>query len=201
MDDLGTRLSGKCICSGGKLKSGKGRRLLTNRINRDCRACRYPVTSQVLSSCYLLRSSRWLKIVNRLPKRPKEFSIDWRKQCDLDRGVRLKASRFIPTCCWASSSLPPADPEEEAAKLRAKYTRFRILVIGRANAGKTTLLKRVCNTTEEPSIYDGDKNLVSYPSRLIAISQSHCFFIDSSNRPRRCWLSDFCTYLRIDGWF
>ncbi|PPQ89370.1 hypothetical protein CVT25_002162, partial [Psilocybe cyanescens] len=31
---------------------------------------------------------------------------------------------------------------KEAAKLRARYTHFRILVIGRANAGKTTLLKR-----------------------------------------------------------
>jgi len=60
---------------------------------------------------------------------------------------------------------------EEAAKLRAKYTRFRILVIGRANAGKTTLLKRVCNTTEEPSIYDKGKNLVSYPTyRDISLS-------------------------------
>ena len=45
--------------------------------------------------------------------------------------------------------------------LRAKYTRFRILVIGRANAGKTTLLQRVCNTTEDPCIYDeNNKNLV-----------------------------------------
>ena len=50
------------------------------------------------------------------------------------------------------------DPYE----LREKYTHFRILVIGRANAGKTTLLKRVCNTTEDPCIYDDDdKNLVS----------------------------------------
>ena len=45
--------------------------------------------------------------------------------------------------------------------LRAKYTHFRILVIGRANAGKTTLLQRVCNTTEDPCIYDDNKNLVS----------------------------------------
>ena len=46
--------------------------------------------------------------------------------------------------------------------LRAKYTRFRILVIGRANAGKTTILQRVCNTTEDPCIYDDKKkNLVS----------------------------------------
>ena len=47
-------------------------------------------------------------------------------------------------------------------EIRAKYTRFRILVIGRANAGKTTLLQRVCNTTDDPCIYDKDnKNLVS----------------------------------------
>ncbi|KAH9052363.1 hypothetical protein EDB87DRAFT_1538502, partial [Lactarius vividus] len=33
-----------------------------------------------------------------------------------------------------------------------------LLVIGRANAGKTTLLKRVCNTTDEPCIYDEKSN-------------------------------------------
>jgi GTPase SAR1 family protein len=50
----------------------------------------------------------------------------------------------------------------EAYDLRARYTRFRILVIGRANAGKTTLLQRVCNTTEDPCIFDDNgKNLVS----------------------------------------
>ena len=32
--------------------------------------------------------------------------------------------------------------------------RFRILVIGRSNAGKTTLLQRVCNTTELPEVYN-----------------------------------------------
>ena len=41
-----------------------------------------------------------------------------------------------------------------AVELRKKYTHFRILVIGRANAGKTTLLKRVCNTDEDPCIYN-----------------------------------------------
>jgi len=46
--------------------------------------------------------------------------------------------------------------------LRKKYSRFRILVIGRANAGKTTLLQKVCNTTEDPCIYDeNDQNLAS----------------------------------------
>ena len=31
--------------------------------------------------------------------------------------------------------------------------RFRVLVIGRANAGKTSILQRVCDTTESPKIY------------------------------------------------
>jgi len=42
------------------------------------------------------------------------------------------------------------DPSE----LRDRFERFRILIIGRANAGKTTILKRVCNTTENPETYN-----------------------------------------------
>ena len=48
--------------------------------------------------------------------------------------------------------------------VRQKYSHFRILVIGRANAGKTTLLKRVCNTTEDPRIYNEGTNLVRFLS-------------------------------------
>ena len=35
-----------------------------------------------------------------------------------------------------------------------RIDRFRILVIGRSNAGKTTILQRVCNTTELPEIFN-----------------------------------------------
>jgi GTPase SAR1 family protein len=38
--------------------------------------------------------------------------------------------------------------------------RFRVLVIGRANAGKTTILQKVCNTTEKPEIFDSEGNKV-----------------------------------------
>ncbi|KIN98637.1 hypothetical protein M404DRAFT_157236 [Pisolithus tinctorius Marx 270] len=31
--------------------------------------------------------------------------------------------------------------------------KFRVLIIGRANAGKTSILQRVCETTESPKIY------------------------------------------------
>ncbi|KAG1821461.1 hypothetical protein EV424DRAFT_827401 [Suillus variegatus] len=42
----------------------------------------------------------------------------------------------------------------DASVIRQKTNRFRILIIGRANAGKTTILKRVCNTRSNPNIYD-----------------------------------------------
>ena len=32
--------------------------------------------------------------------------------------------------------------------------RFRVLVIGRSNAGKMTLLQCVCNTTELPEVFN-----------------------------------------------
>ncbi|KAG6871990.1 hypothetical protein C0995_014089 [Termitomyces sp. Mi166 len=49
--------------------------------------------------------------------------------------------------------------QELALQPREKDEHFRILVIGRANAGKTTLLKRVCNTDEDPCIYDKENKL------------------------------------------
>jgi len=48
-----------------------------------------------------------------------------------------------------------SDPSSERAeKIRKQCDRFRILIIGRANAGKTTVLQRICNTTENPVIYN-----------------------------------------------
>ncbi|PPQ71049.1 hypothetical protein CVT25_007320, partial [Psilocybe cyanescens] len=70
-----------------------------------------------------------------------------------------------PPVTGHGSSSAVAISAVEAAKIRAQYKHFRILVIGRANAGKTTLLKRVCNTTEEPSIYDEGRNLLVPTSR------------------------------------
>ncbi|KAG2117016.1 uncharacterized protein F5147DRAFT_567294 [Suillus discolor] len=42
----------------------------------------------------------------------------------------------------------------DASEIRQNFDRFRILIIGRANAGKTTILQRVCKTRENPEIYD-----------------------------------------------
>ncbi|KIK36808.1 hypothetical protein CY34DRAFT_491565 [Suillus luteus UH-Slu-Lm8-n1] len=37
---------------------------------------------------------------------------------------------------------------------RKIFERFRILIIGRANTGKTTILQRVCKTREDADIHD-----------------------------------------------
>ncbi|KAI6127407.1 hypothetical protein EDD16DRAFT_284577 [Pisolithus croceorrhizus] len=38
--------------------------------------------------------------------------------------------------------------------IEKEFTRFRVLIIGRANAGKTTILQRVCGTMEVPKVRD-----------------------------------------------
>ncbi|KAL4064056.1 hypothetical protein V8B97DRAFT_1876300 [Scleroderma yunnanense] len=54
-----------------------------------------------------------------------------------------------------------ADPE----RVRKTFQKFRILIVGRSNAGKTTILQRVCTTMDRPEIYNAqgeriDLNLV-----------------------------------------
>ncbi|KAG5351508.1 hypothetical protein C0989_006205 [Termitomyces sp. Mn162] len=58
---------------------------------------------------------------------------------------------MLAPVCRRNSNVKP----EQAIKNRKRAERFRILIIGRANSGKTTILKRVCNSTEDPEILDG----------------------------------------------
>ena len=44
---------------------------------------------------------------------------------------------------------------------------FRVLIIGRANAGKTTILQRVCNTTEQPKIFNRNGQEVFHVLNII----------------------------------
>ncbi|KAF8547760.1 hypothetical protein OG21DRAFT_1489936 [Imleria badia] len=58
-----------------------------------------------------------------------------------------------------------AENTQDFENLQEKFDRFRILIVGRANAGKTTILRGICNSTEDPEIYDGDGNKVD-PSKV-----------------------------------
>jgi len=58
------------------------------------------------------------------------------------------------------------DPERQrrrAKNIRRRTSHFRVLIIGRANAGKTTILQRVCNTTECPKIFNPQGHEVHTP--------------------------------------
>jgi 50S ribosomal subunit-associated GTPase HflX len=55
-----------------------------------------------------------------------------------------------------------------AENLRWRAGRFRVLIIGRANAGKTTILQRLCNTTEQPKISNSKGHEVFHVLDIIA---------------------------------
>jgi len=71
-------------------------------------------------------------------------------------------------------SLSPA-PAPSPSPPHVPNVQFRVLIIGRANAGKTSILQRVCDTTESPVIYsfgpEGTRRRVrAQRSLLIALS-------------------------------
>ncbi|KDQ17637.1 hypothetical protein BOTBODRAFT_105342 [Botryobasidium botryosum FD-172 SS1] len=59
---------------------------------------------------------------------------------------------------------------EEAIQLRSKYQHFRVLIMGKANAGKTTILQAVCGTSEAPQVYNQQGRRVWPKTTLIAPS-------------------------------
>ena len=58
---------------------------------------------------------------------------------------------------------------EQIMKLRYKCPHFRILIIGRANAGKTTILEKVCGVQQgtKPIIYDQNGKLSLVKLKLL----------------------------------
>ena len=67
---------------------------------------------------------------------------------------------------------PIASMDTEQTRRRIPNFQFRVLIIGRANAGKTSILQRVCETTQSPTIYRGNEE-VRGPSFCLRI-WSHC---------------------------
>ncbi|KIK15836.1 hypothetical protein PISMIDRAFT_686942 [Pisolithus microcarpus 441] len=71
----------------------------------------------------------------------------------VDVPIHAQAEEVPP---GSPSSRPPYHLDPVKAKKHINHIRcFCILVMGRANAGKTTILQRVCNTTDNPEIFNG----------------------------------------------
>ena len=75
---------------------------------------------------------------------------------------------FDPLLPYLHCTTPPLPPTvmDKAIDLRSKCGHFRILVIGRANAGKTTLLKKVCNSVDDLEIFSRSGEKVRKTSHL-----------------------------------
>ena len=61
------------------------------------------------------------------------------------------------TTLTCPNSIAPMDTEQTCRRI--PVFQFRVLIIGRANAGKTSILQRVCETTKSPTIYRGKKKV------------------------------------------
>ncbi|KAJ6533506.1 hypothetical protein B0H19DRAFT_964886 [Mycena capillaripes] len=71
---------------------------------------------------------------------------------------------------------------DKVVDLRSKCPHFRVLIIGRANAGKTTLLKKVCNSIDDPQIFSPSgrkRGLHDIENQLIFKSNPQFIFHDS----------------------
>jgi len=60
----------------------------------------------------------------------------------------------------SNEALPFRQGALNAEAIRRECPQFRILIIGKANAGKTTILRKVCNAKPDakPVIYDAEGN-------------------------------------------
>ena len=73
----------------------------------------------------------------------------------------------------SSDTLPFREGALGPAEIRRECPQFRILVIGKANAGKTTILRKVCDATPdtEPIIYDAEGKKVIQEKVIHEVSQ------------------------------
>ena len=77
-------------------------------------------------------------------------SVDTRQETHMGRG-----ERHVRICGSAEDGLlyRKVLMYRQRPRRRNPEFQFRVLIVGRANAGKTSILQRVCETTESPIIY------------------------------------------------
>lgn len=83
-----------------------------------------------------------------LNRRKTATYCSWWLDCVTKRSRTGSTTLALSNVAAAMDSQPPPR--------RLPKIDFRVLIIGRANAGKTSILQRVCETTESPIIYRGD---------------------------------------------
>ena len=86
---------------------------------------------------------------------------------------------------------PSSGTEQTRRNIPVPNVQFRVLVLGRANAGKTTILQRVCETTESPKVYRGGEEVVRGPDLCPGV-WSHC-----QVTPGQTWAVNQCLWFSV----
>ena len=73
----------------------------------------------------------------------------------------------------------------DAEAIRAECPQFRILIIGKANAGKTTILRKVCNAKPDakPIVYDAEGKEVSLGVPTKVRLENHTVLAKTNPKP------------------
>ncbi|KAI9433147.1 hypothetical protein H4582DRAFT_2061193 [Lactarius indigo] len=91
-------------------------------------------------------------------KRVAEISVKFKSDKFGDDNVLADATRFLgPRPTFSNTVI-------QQHRRQIPEVQFRILIIGRANAGKTSILQRICDTTESPVIHRGSEEVRLDPS-------------------------------------
>ena len=133
------------------------------------------------------------------------FDFVWKRKHDSCDKARTGLSL---TTTWSSNSLhscsPPMSADNQSssnvlpsregalgpAEIRRLCPQFRILVIGKANAGKTTILRKVCNAKRDakPIIYDAEGKEVIVKRDLVDVCYETLALLGQiSNRLGSLW--------------
>ena len=123
---------------------------------------------------------------------------DWQRR-KVWLSVRIKS---ISDSCFTKPR-NMADRSSVSATSRPQTPKicFRVLTIGRANAGKTSILQRICDTTESPFIYarvydDKGGYYEGTVSILTVLYQCHWFHSPKARLNPSIDVSHTCTSLR-----
>ena len=140
------------------------------------------IRPRLLSSCRahsLSDSAAAHKLISPRTLAPPGYPSFLRQNCDQNMGqVKSKLSRRARD----TQQILPIVPND---------VRFRVLIIGRANAGKTSILQRVCDTTDSPEIYrlgpEGERVQVRSHSQWRLRFDDSIIWSGSTRRITRGW--------------
>ena len=83
----------------------------------------------------------------------------------------------------SSNALPFREGALGPAEIRRECPQFRILIVGKANAGKTTILRKVCNAKQDakPIVYDADGKEVIVKRDLADVCHGNLAVLGQTN--------------------